>query len=80
VSGAAAGIQSRTVIREWLLQARGVEGGGGVDRLEQDEDRHRSDGAGFDAHLVEPINDRDLGKLLGDLRTGSPADENTRGG
>ena len=39
----------------------------------QDEDRRRSESAGFDAHLVKPVDDKDLGKLLMDLRTGSAA-------
>jgi CheY-like chemotaxis protein len=39
----------------------------------QDADRRRSESAGFDAHLVKPVDDRLLGKLLVELRTGSAA-------
>jgi signal transduction histidine kinase/CheY-like chemotaxis protein len=39
----------------------------------QDEDRRRSESAGFDAHLVKPVDDRLLGKLLMELRTGTNA-------
>ena len=38
----------------------------------QDADRRRSEDAGFDAHLVKPVDDRVLGKLLAEL-TGSAA-------
>ncbi len=34
----------------------------------QDADRRRSESAGFDAHLVKPVDDRVLGKLLVELR------------
>ena len=37
----------------------------------QDQDRRRSEDAGFDAHLVKPIDDQVLGKLLGELRSRS---------
>jgi two-component system, chemotaxis family, CheB/CheR fusion protein len=33
----------------------------------QDEDRRRSEQAGFDAHLVKPVDDAVLGRLLADL-------------
>jgi len=36
----------------------------------QDADRRRSESAGFDAHLVKPMDDRVLGKLLVELRNG----------
>jgi CheY-like chemotaxis protein len=38
----------------------------------QDADRRRSESAGFDAHLVKPVDDRVLGKLLVELRNGNP--------
>ncbi len=37
----------------------------------QDADRRRSESAGFDAHLVKPVDDRVLGKLLVELRNGT---------
>jgi CheY-like chemotaxis protein len=40
----------------------------------QDADRRRSESAGFDAHLVKPVDDRVLGKLLGELRNGNARD------
>jgi len=39
----------------------------------QDADRRRSESAGFDAHLVKPVDDRVLGKLLVELRSGNAA-------
>lgn len=36
-------------------------------------DRRRSEDAGFDAHLVKPVDDGVLDKLLVELRTGSAA-------
>ena len=36
----------------------------------QDEDRRRSQEAGFDAHLVKPVNDAVLGRLLAELSAG----------
>lgn len=39
----------------------------------QDADRRRSESAGFDAHLVKPVDDRLLGKLLVELRNGNGA-------
>ena len=36
----------------------------------QDEDRRRSEEAGFDAHLVKPVDDAVLGRLLTELRAG----------
>jgi PAS domain S-box-containing protein len=39
----------------------------------QDADRCRSENAGFDAHLVKPVDDRLLGNLLVKLRVGSAA-------
>ena len=39
----------------------------------QDSDRRRSESAGFDAHLVKPVDDRVLGKLLVELRNGTAA-------
>ena len=39
----------------------------------QDADRRRSESAGFDAHLVKPVDDRVLGKLLEELRNGNAA-------
>jgi len=33
----------------------------------QDEDRRRSREAGFDAHLVKPIDPKDLNRILGGL-------------
>ena len=38
-----------------------------------DADRRRSESAGFDAHLVKPVDDRVLGKLLVELRNGTAA-------
>ena len=35
----------------------------------QDEDRRRSREAGFDAHLVKPIDPKDLNRILGRLGT-----------
>ena len=40
----------------------------------QDADRRRSESAGFDAHLVKPVDDRVLGKLLVELRNGTRCD------
>ena len=40
----------------------------------QDADRRRAESAGFDAHLVKPVDDRVLGKLLVELRNGTAAD------
>ena len=40
----------------------------------QDADRRRSERAGFDAHLVKPVDDRVLGKLLVELRSGTRGD------
>jgi hypothetical protein len=37
----------------------------------QDEDRRRSDEAGFDAHLVKPVDDVVLARLLAELSTGT---------
>jgi CheY-like chemotaxis protein len=37
----------------------------------QDADRHRSEDAGFDAHVVKPVDDMVLAKLLVELRTES---------
>lgn len=37
----------------------------------QDEDRRRSEEAGFDAHLVKPVDDVVLGKLLAALGAGN---------
>jgi len=42
----------------------------------QDEDRRRSDEAGFDAHLVKPVDDVVLARLLAELSTGT---QETRG-
>jgi signal transduction histidine kinase/CheY-like chemotaxis protein len=42
----------------------------------QDEDRRRSESAGFDAHLVKPVDDRLLGKLLAELRPGTQSERN----
>jgi PAS domain S-box-containing protein len=42
----------------------------------QDEDRRRSDEAGFDAHLVKPVDDAVLGRLLAELSAGQ---QETRG-
>ena len=39
----------------------------------QDEDRRRSEEAGFDAHLIKPVDDNVLRKLLGGL--GAPRHE-----
>jgi CheY-like chemotaxis protein len=39
----------------------------------QDADRRRSESAGFDVHLVKPVDDRVLGKLLVELRNGTAA-------
>ena len=39
----------------------------------QDADRRRSGDAGFDAHLVKPVDDRVLGKLLVELHTANAA-------
>ena len=39
----------------------------------QDTDRSRSESAGFDAHLVKPVDDRLLSKLLVELRSGNAA-------
>ena len=39
----------------------------------QDADRRRSESAGFDAHLVKPVDDRVLGKLLVELHNGNAA-------
>ena len=36
----------------------------------QDEDRRRSEEAGFDAHLVKPVDDAVLGRLLAELSAG----------
>src|SRR4030095_3388598 len=36
----------------------------------QDEDRRRSEDAGFDAHLVKPVDDAVLGRLLAELGAG----------
>jgi chemotaxis response regulator CheB len=36
----------------------------------QDEDRRRSEEAGFDAHLVKPVDDAVLGRLLAELGAG----------
>jgi hypothetical protein len=35
----------------------------------QDDDRRRSEKAGFDAHLVKPVDDAVLGRLLMELGT-----------
>ncbi|MQA30549.1 MAG: response regulator [Luteitalea sp.] len=43
----------------------------------QDEDRRRSEEAGFDAHLVKPVDDAVLGKLLVDLLASSQAVKGT---
>ena len=40
----------------------------------QDADRRRSESAGFDAHLVKPVDDSVLGKLLEELRNGTRPD------
>jgi CheY-like chemotaxis protein len=39
----------------------------------QDADRRRSESVGFDAHLVKPVDDRVLDKLLVELRNGTAA-------
>jgi CheY-like chemotaxis protein len=39
----------------------------------QHEDRRRSEDAGFDAHLVKPVDDAILGKLLAELTAGNHA-------
>jgi CheY-like chemotaxis protein len=44
----------------------------------QDADRHRSESPGFDAHLVKPVDDRVLGKLLVELRNGTRRDNAKR--
>jgi CheY-like chemotaxis protein len=36
----------------------------------QDEDRRRSEEAGFDAHLVKPVDDAVLGRLLTEFSAG----------
>ena len=45
----------------------------GLDRVEPGRDRCRSESAGFDAHLVEPVDHGALGKLLVELRNRNAA-------